>query len=196
MRRHGADPRRAAADLKGWLWRATFVGVLLMLFGTTSWLLVNAREGERATVKSSRTSWEMDATWLLVAEGQNVVDVIARMGPPDREEEELKRIPNCPGPCDTPCESFHTCVRRYEWASAPEPESASIYSVCADAAGVIRSTSTGMRFNLRSVDPWYGPGDVVGWTVAGIVFGAPLAGLLLLKRRLWPPRLTSLGLRK
>ena len=196
MRQYDAKSRTAAADLKGLLWRATFVGVLIVLFGTMSWLLINVSEGERATVNSRRTSWQMDATWRFVAEGQNVADVIARMGPPDGEEEELKQIPNCSAPCDTPCESFHTCVRRYEWASAPEPESASIYSVCADAGGVVRSTSTGMRFNLRSVDPWYGPGDIVGWTVAGITFGAPLAGWLLLKRRLWPRRVTSLELRR
>jgi hypothetical protein len=187
MTGHGGSSR-PAADLVVGLWRAAFIGFLLVLFSGTSWLLIRAREGSPAQPGDNPMRSQCASIWQSVAEGQSEADVIRRMGAPDEQRKQFERIADCAGTCDTPCDRFHTCVQEYEWASAPEPEWASIYLVCVDARGIVRRRSSGMRFNLRSDTGGYGLADVVAWGVGGLVFALPVAAGLLVKRRLWPRR--------
>lgn len=178
--------------MSGALARAASVGFVLILLATTSWLLIRAYETEPSPAGVRLRRSQFATVWQSVAEGQTIDDVIGRMGPPDEEREQFESIPVCEGTCGTPCDRFHLCVRRYEWASAPQPESASVYSVCADAEGIVRQAGTGMRFKLSSVNAWTGPSDILAWTIGALALALPVAGVLILKRRIWPRRFTEL----
>ncbi len=190
-----AEAIRSTRAIASHLWRAAFVGFTLLLFGSSAWLVVRAREVAQAGDADSRSRARFEAIWSSVAEGQRAADVIARMGRPDDERVVSERIPDCSGTCGAaalPCEQFHICVQEYEWRSEPEPQSSTVYSVCADADGIVRRQSTGMSFNLASVGDWYGSADVVAWAIGSLLFGLPLAALLMAKRRMKPYRTMSL----
>jgi hypothetical protein len=174
--------------------RAAFIGFVLVLFTATSWLLIRALEGSPAEPGDNPMRPHFASIWPSVAKGQTVADVIGRMGPPGEESEQFERIPDCAGTCGSPCDRFHTCVREYEWASAPEPESATTYSVCADAGGIVRRSRSGMRFILGTMVA--GEHDAVGMVLSlplMVVLAIPFAVLRGLRNRAYAVRRLSLG---
>jgi hypothetical protein len=77
--------------------------------------------------------------------------------------------------------------------SALEPQTADLYSLCADAEGIVRRTSHGMRFNLNSASPDdYGLAHLVAWGVLAFLCAMPLAVMIRVKRHVWPLRFTEL----
>jgi hypothetical protein len=191
----GGSSGPTAELLAAGLRRAAFIGFVLLQFTVTSWLLIRALEGSPAEPGDNPMRPQFASIWPSVAEGQTVADVIGRMGPPDEESEQSERIPECAGTCRSPCDRFHTCVREYEWASAPEPESATTYSVCADADGIVRRTCSGIRFNLGTTVA--GEHDAVGMVLSlplMVVLAIPFAVFRGLRNRAHAVRRLSLGL--
>ncbi len=170
--------------LSGPLWRAVYIALTLALLVGASWVGMFYLAAARTEQPFNPRRSQFPELWKSVARGVPLADVVKIMGPPDSRREEIEHIPECADPCAPPCGDFHTCVIEYEWMLTPETESGEVYSVCADAEGIVRRASKGMRFRLNSaMTHGYSLADVVAWAVGAFLLALPVAAIMGRVRR-------------
>jgi hypothetical protein len=177
----------------GPLWQATFIGLTLVLLSGSAWFAIVYRFGLSPEPPENPRRPKFAELWASVKDGAQLSAALDIMGPPDRRREQAEQVRDCACPCTLPCDTYHTCVVEYEWLSSLRAEAGDVYSLCADADGVVRRTSRGMQFQLNSAYAGgYAAAEVVGWAVLAFLLALPLSWALHAARRLWPKRVTRI----
>ncbi len=197
MRGYGSvSPESAgftASPLTSSLWRASLIGLTLLLVTVPAWLLITARDRTRTNSEANPRRARFSGLWATASQEHAIARLVEAMGPPDEKRQVAERIPDCGETCGVPCERYVTCVVEYEWSSAPPPEGADIFSACADVDGIVRRTSQGMRFNINSswMDSW-GIANLIARSICAVVCALPVTVLLRIVRHRHPYRLLSI----
>lgn len=130
---------------------AVFLGISLMV--GVSYFVVRRIERQNPRRDS------LKQLWASVVVGAHLTAVIETLGVADDQRQVHDMIAACPEvsepctpgePSPPPCKEFHTCVREYSWYVVPSERSGEVYTACVDSSGIVRRTSHGMAFNLRS----------------------------------------------